>query len=99
MSNLFFAKEKVRLLKGEEHLKFYRDNDTDSGFPLDRYFCINCGSNMFLQSNQKAGNAIRIVTLGSLDIPTDWVPKLEHWPEHRQHWIKEIELKKKIAKL
>ena len=50
----------------------YQDNDTNSGFPLDRYFCINCGSNMFVQSNRESANAIRIVTLGSLDSPTDW---------------------------
>jgi len=99
MSNIFFSKEKVRVLGGEEHLTFYRDTDTASGFPLDRYFCINCGSNVFLQSSQPRGKTIRIVTLGSLDNPTDWVPKVEVWPEHRQHWIKGIDLQKKFAKL
>ena len=34
---------------------------------------------MFLQSNQQSGKAVRIVTLGSLDSPTDWGTSL--WPK------------------
>ena len=102
-------------MEGEEHLRCYQDKDTKSGFPLERYFCINCGSNVFLQSYQQA---IRIIALGSLDSPTDWgtslcplfntniqlqciplVPKTELWSEHRQHWINGIKLQKKIVKL
>lgn len=42
-SNLVVKKADLAI-KGEEHLKQYRDTNTDSGRAIVRHFCGNCGS-------------------------------------------------------
>ncbi|TFK34247.1 Mss4-like protein [Crucibulum laeve] len=95
MSNIFLKKENVFILKGEDKLKRYRDEDTASGIPLDRFFCTECGSNIFLSSSREADD-IHIVALGTLDDQeTPWIPKREMWPEQRRPWVKGIEVQNK----
>ncbi|BGP05828.1 hypothetical protein JCM10049v2_001643 [Rhodotorula toruloides] len=42
-TNLVVKKSDL-VIKGEEHIKEYRDTNTDSGCAIIRHFCANCGS-------------------------------------------------------
>lgn len=65
--------QQVRVVKGEEKLKVYRDTDTASGIALDRQFCTECGSNVFLATTDpELGQAFIIVALGTLDDEMTW---------------------------
>ena len=63
-------------MAGEDSLKFYADPGTASGTPLNRYFCVNCGSNVFLRSQIKELNGkkndLHIIALGTLDEVAEW---------------------------
>ncbi|KAH9481996.1 hypothetical protein JR316_0006526 [Psilocybe cubensis] len=89
MTNVFFTEDKLRVTEGQEKLKVYHDHETASGNVLSRYFCSQCGSNVFLQSSDKRAVAgkIRIIAAGTLDEEFDWVPKTQLWPELKQHFI------------
>lgn len=61
-------------MEGEDKLKFYADPKTTTGVVLNRYFCSECGSNMFLRSEAtpEKGNDVGIIALGTLDDEVDW---------------------------
>ncbi|KAF8149149.1 Mss4-like protein [Crassisporium funariophilum] len=100
LSNIFFDAKNVRVLQGDDYLKSYRDCDTASGSPLDRYFCTECGSNVFLGSVSKAGSSLRIVTMGTLDTEVEWLPHKELFPEQKRKWVEGINISSKVrAKL
>lgn len=48
-TNLVVKKSDL-VIKGEEHIKEYRDTNTDSGCAIIRHFCANCGSCVFPSS-------------------------------------------------
>ena len=62
----------------------YTDNMTDSGQPLTRQFCKNCGSNMF---NFTPLYDIVSVSAGSLDDFEDFQPTLEQYCIHRADFL------------
>ncbi|KAF8956175.1 Mss4-like protein [Flammula alnicola] len=97
MTNVFFSEENIRVLQGEEKLKIYHDDDTAAGVRLNRYFCSECGSNVFLRSVANDPNRLKlgIIAYGTLDDEVDWIPRTELFPEHRRHFIKGFELRKK----
>ena len=65
-------------------LSTYNDNMTDSGQPLKRQFCKNCGSNMF---NFTPLYDIVSVSAGALDDFEDWKPTLEQYCIHRADFL------------
>ncbi|PPQ69274.1 hypothetical protein CVT25_005931 [Psilocybe cyanescens] len=97
MTNVFFTEDKLHIVEGEEKLNVYHDKETSSGNILSRYFCSQCGSNVFLQSSDKLAVArkIRIIAAGTLDEDFDWVPKTQLWPELKSHFVHGIETTKK----
>ena len=40
--------QNMKVTKGQDSIKTYRDSDTKTGKALLRSFCSNCGSNVFL---------------------------------------------------
>ena len=66
----------MTLLVGEDNLKLYADPDTTSGTPLNRYICVNCGSNVFLRSQKKELNGkendLHVIAVGTLDEVAEW---------------------------
>ena len=57
----------------------------DSGQPLDRNFCPECGARLFT-SNLGTFPGLVFVQLGSLDRPELIDPKLEMFTKRRLHW-------------
>ncbi|KAF8952805.1 Mss4-like protein [Flammula alnicola] len=95
MSNVFFTGKQVRVVEGEDKLKVFPDPETASGAPLDRYFCSECGSNVFLRPTNKRALELdyKIISHGTLNEEVDWVPQVEVWPELRRPYVKGIEIK------
>ncbi|KXN93073.1 hypothetical protein AN958_10499 [Leucoagaricus sp. SymC.cos] len=61
------------MISGQEKLRIFRDTDTASGTPLDRYFCTVCGSNVILATGDpEKSKRIVIVALGTLDEDIHW---------------------------
>ncbi|KAF8894664.1 Mss4-like protein [Infundibulicybe gibba] len=89
MTNAFFKAKYVVLLKGEEHIKQYKDPGTRSGNPIFRSFCSQCGSCIFLGGG---GREYKMVAAGTLDDSSDWVPRMENLPEYRRTWLHDIGL-------
>lgn len=65
----------------------YVDNLTDSGQPLRRQFCKNCGSSMF---NFTPLAEIVSISAGSHDDFEDWKPTLEQYCIHRADFIEKV---------
>jgi hypothetical protein len=65
--------QQLRVMAGQDKLKVFRDRNTASGVALDRQFCIECGSNVFLSTaHPERGKKFVIVALGTLDQKFDW---------------------------
>jgi len=66
-------------------MKSYTDPETDSGRPLTRIFCSECGSKLFALTplNEK----IVSVAAGSLDDFDKWVPNTEQYCENRAAFV------------
>ncbi len=68
------------------------DNMTDSGQPLRRQFCKNCGSSMF---NLTPLYDIVSVSAGALDDFESWKPSLEQYCIHRADFLEKTKLVEK----
>ncbi|KAF4542900.1 Glutathione-dependent formaldehyde-activating family GFA [Lasiodiplodia theobromae] len=74
--------------------KAYRDAATDSGTPVFRHFCGDCGSNLYITSPLL--EEIRAVCSGTLDDATvKWRPNKEQYIETKSHWLPDLEVVKK----
>lgn len=69
-------------LQGE--LKTYNDTG-DSGQPVHRRFCPNCGSGVIAEADILPG--VTIVLAGTLDDPTSYVPAMEIYCSSAQPWV------------
>lgn len=73
--------DSLALLTGEP--KYYRVT-AESGNPVQRGFCADCGSPLF------AGNSnnphVIAVKLGSLDDPSGYSPMIDIWTQSAQPW-------------
>ncbi|KIM37280.1 hypothetical protein M413DRAFT_50864, partial [Hebeloma cylindrosporum] len=49
MTNAFYKDENVTINQGSDLLKIFEDTQTQSGFPMLRYFCSECGSSLFMR--------------------------------------------------
>ncbi|KXN82118.1 hypothetical protein AN958_03172 [Leucoagaricus sp. SymC.cos] len=100
MSNGFFARNQFRLVLGQDKIKVFVDKTTTSGVTLNRQFCMECGSNVVLLSNDLEKNKQYItVALGTLDDDMQWLPLGEFFPEQRRHWVMGIHKEEEKAKL
>ena len=64
-------------------LKTYRDTG-DSGQPVFRRFCPNCGSGMIAEASVMPG--LTIVLAGTLDDPSFYKPEMEVYCSSAQPW-------------
>lgn len=70
-------------LSGEP--KLYQDGDTDSGNPVERYFCGNCGSPIY-SALPGAPDTIYLKT-GTLDDTSGFAPQFHVWCDSKQQWV------------
>ena len=95
---LAYTQQQYKIESGKEHIKTYKDTDTDSGASLDRNFCSNCGSTLTIRntSNPKMKDNI-VICAGTVDDNyKDFMPQSELFPHRRHAWVPE--LKKKSSK-
>jgi hypothetical protein len=77
-----------RITHGEASLRRYTDKATDSGKPLTRMFCGECGSNLF--ATTPLVEHIISVGAGTLDDFESWVPDTEQYCIHRAQYLEKI---------
>lgn len=65
-------------------LKIYEDKGTDSGVPMLRKFCSNCGSPIL--SEVLAAGGLNFIKAGTLDDSSWVVPGAEIWCESKVSW-------------
>ena len=65
-------------------LSSYTDTDTESGQPVIREFCGQCGSP--IRSRPTASPAIVVVKVGTLDAPDAFAPKVHIWTRSAVAW-------------
>ena len=72
-----------KLLEGT--LKRYDDNDTDSGNPVERYFCGDCGSPIY-SALPSMPDSLFLKT-GTLDDTSHFTPQFHAWCDSKQGWV------------
>jgi hypothetical protein len=64
--------------------KVYTDNDSESGRPVLRHFCGNCGSPIISTSESVPG--MSILKAGTLDERTGFAPQMQCWTDTAFDW-------------
>jgi hypothetical protein len=77
-------RSEFRLLGGTP--KLYRDADTDSGNPVERYFCGDCGSPIY-SALPSSPDTLYLKT-GTLDDTSGFEPQFHVWCDSKQVWVK-----------
>ena len=62
--------ENVTITQGSGLVKIFHDAQTASGFHILRYFCSECGSNLFMRSgnNSSTEMGLKILSYGCMDL-------------------------------
>lgn len=68
-------KEGFQITQGQDKLKTFIDKNTDSGKPLSRAFCSECGSHLFAFTPLRED--IVSIGAGTLDDFDEWRPDVE----------------------
>ncbi|KAJ5897762.1 hypothetical protein N7504_008050 [Penicillium tannophilum] len=95
MANSMYPKPQLRILSGEDMIKTYDDDQTDSGSVLNRSFCSNCGSCLFTTRTVDGvtGDFV-VLTSGTFDLGVgneEWVPQREFYCKNRASWLPPLE--------
>ena len=90
---LAFPKPEVRI---EGELKTYQDTG-DSGQPLYRNFCPNCGSGVTDEAAIMPG--VLMILAGTLDDPTLVQPAMEIYCDSAQPWVNLAGERKRFARM
>lgn len=64
-------------ITGEENLKTYEDRGDESGQPVLRKFCSNCGSPLI--SDVASFPDMQFIKAGTLDDPSTLEPQMQFW--------------------
>ncbi|PFH47772.1 hypothetical protein AMATHDRAFT_151351 [Amanita thiersii Skay4041] len=87
MSNAFFNRKDIRLIQGKDEIKEYLDTATESGKPVARTFCKNCGSSVMIGS---PGADVAGIPVGTVDNQPNWPPRKELFPHNKKSWVQGI---------
>ncbi|KAJ3823975.1 Mss4-like protein [Lentinula raphanica] len=99
MMNIWFKDESFKLLTGQDALKPYEDKDTNTGKPLTRYFCSNCGSNVFFRMSPDLPRSdVYLVHGPAIEGSEVWAPRKESFPSNRIPWVTHLETRPKESK-
>ncbi|KAK0271225.1 hypothetical protein LTR35_013540 [Friedmanniomyces endolithicus] len=79
------SKEGFSITQGEDALKSHADTKSDSGQPLTRKFCSECGSRLFAFT--PLNENIVMIAAGTLDDFEDWRPSKEQYCVHRLGFV------------
>ena len=80
------------MLQGQESIKTYHNNATDSGATLARSFCSICGSLLFTTNETDPARAgIILVGIGTLDGEKSFKPEHEFYCKRRFNFPPELQ--------
>ena len=65
--------------------KLFVDKATDSGAPVERYFCGNCGSPIY--SALPSQPDVIYLKTGTLDDTSEFKPSIHVWAGTKQNWV------------
>ncbi len=65
--------------------KLYEDGDTESGNPVERYFCGRCGSPIY--SAIPSQPEMLFLKTGTLDDTSGFKPMFNVWCDTKQDWV------------
>lgn len=97
LTNILYKRTQYQLTSGADSVKIYVDKDTDSSSTLERAFCSNCGSSLYIRNigNPKMSENI-VVCAGTVDDAyKDFVPQSELFAHRRHSWVPEVKKKAK----
>jgi hypothetical protein len=80
--NLVVKMDQIEI--NSDSLSCYEDRG-ESGNPVFRYFCPNCGSAVVTGNSDLSG--IAVVKAGSLDVVGDISPQMSIWETSAQSWV------------
>jgi hypothetical protein len=82
---------------GESNIKIYKDKNTDSGSELERAFCTDCGSNLYIRNITDPKMSMNVVVCGGSvdDNFKTFVPQSELFGHRRHGWVPELKRKPK----
>lgn len=69
----------------EGEVATYEDSDTESGSPVLRQYCADCGSP--IRSMTGAQPKIAIVKAGTADDPSQFTPSIHVWTQSALPWV------------
>ena len=101
LTNILYKREQYALTSGSSKVKIYKDKSTDSGSELERAFCSDCGSNLYIRNVSNAKMAGNIVVCGGTvdDNYKTFVPQSELFGHRRHAWVPALQKKPKSAKM
>lgn len=76
------------ITKGKEVLKTYTDNSPDSGTPLSRVFCGDCGSNLWALTPTRED--VVTIAAGTLDDYRTFSPEIEWYCPQRASFVNKM---------
>jgi len=65
--------------------KLYKDEDTDSGNPVERYFCGDCGSPIYSAIPSQPDRLF--LKTGTMDNTAGFKPMFNVWCDTKQDWV------------
>lgn len=77
------VRAKTMTVEGE--LSSWTDTDTESGSPLSRDYCAQCGSP--IRSAPSAAPGIFALKAGTLDDPAPFAPTIHLWTSSKLPWV------------
>lgn len=77
------VRAKTMTVEGE--LSSWIDTDTESGAPLSRDYCAQCGSP--IRSTPSAAPGICALKAGTLDDPASFAPAMHLWTASKLPWV------------
>ncbi|KIK62129.1 hypothetical protein GYMLUDRAFT_551784 [Collybiopsis luxurians FD-317 M1] len=99
MMNVWFTDENFTIKAGKEHIKAFFDPNTDTGKPLGRHFCSNCGSNVYCRvSRELPRSDVYLVQGPSIEGSEVWFPRKESHLESKLPFVGHIETRAKGRK-
>jgi hypothetical protein len=94
MANSIYAENQLSITSPTLALKTYRDTSPERGTVLTRSFCGDCGSSLFVRSDE----GVVAVTSGSLDHQqsgSDWEPEREYFCKRKCAWLGDLGMEEK----
>ncbi|MCJ1371819.1 hypothetical protein MMC20_003039 [Loxospora ochrophaea] len=89
-ANTWYQKSQFQITQGADEVKLYHDDRTESGSSLERYFCGNCGSPLYILT-PKLETGIVVPSGTQKDDVQLFSPQREFYYGHRQEWLPKFE--------